>query len=58
MNLADFLRRVEEVVGWPKGSLRGKAFTRPRDALAYIKKNRVGFAILPAHQFWPRARRS
>jgi hypothetical protein len=50
-NLAGFLRRVEEVAGWPKGSLRGKAFVRPRDALAYIKKSRAGFAILPVHQF-------
>jgi hypothetical protein len=49
-NLTDFLRRVEEVAGWPKGSLRGKAFARPREALAYIRKSRAGFAILPAHQ--------
>ena len=50
-NLTGFLRRVEEVAGWPKGSLRGKAFVKPQDALAYIKKSRSGFAILPAHQF-------
>jgi hypothetical protein len=50
-NLTSFLRRVEEVVGWPRGSLRGKAFVKPQEALAYIKKNRSGFAILPAHQF-------
>ncbi len=50
-NLDAFLRRVEEVAGWPKGSLRGRAFARPREALAYIKKSRAGFAILPAHQF-------
>jgi hypothetical protein len=49
-NLNGFLRRVEEVAGWPKGSLRGKAFARPQEALAYIKKSRAGFAILPAHQ--------
>jgi hypothetical protein len=49
-NLSDFLRRVEEVAGWPRGSLRGKAFARPREALAYIRKSRAGFAILPAHQ--------
>jgi hypothetical protein len=50
-NLTAFVRRVEEVVGWPKGSLRGKAFVKPQEALAYIKKNRSAFAILPAHQF-------
>jgi ABC-type phosphate/phosphonate transport system substrate-binding protein len=38
------------VGGWPAGSLRGKAFTRPRDALAYIRANKVPFAILPPHQ--------
>ncbi len=50
-NLNVFLRRVEEVAGWPKGSLKGKAFVRPGEALAYIRKNHVAFAILPAHQF-------
>jgi ABC-type phosphate/phosphonate transport system substrate-binding protein len=50
-NLQRFLRRIEAVVGWPAGALRGKAFTRPAAALDYIKKNRVPFAILPVHQF-------
>ncbi|HEY0712638.1 MAG TPA: PhnD/SsuA/transferrin family substrate-binding protein [Polyangia bacterium] len=49
-NLAQFLRRVEEVAGFPKDSLKGKAFARPNDALDYIRTNKVGFAILPAHQ--------
>jgi ABC transporter, phosphonate, periplasmic substrate-binding protein len=49
-NMEKFVRRVEEVTGFPKGSLKGKAFARPAEALAYIRKNRVGFAILPAHQ--------
>jgi hypothetical protein len=46
-----FVRRVEEVGGWPKGSLRGKAFAKPREALAYIREHKVPFAILPVHQF-------
>ncbi len=50
-NLAEFLRRLETITGWPSGSLKGKAFVQPRDAVAYIKKNRVAFAILPVHQF-------
>jgi hypothetical protein len=49
-NLSAFLRRIEEVAGLPKGALKGKAFARPNDALAYIRANKVGFAILPAHQ--------
>jgi ABC-type phosphate/phosphonate transport system substrate-binding protein len=49
-NLAAFLRRLETVGGWPAGSLRGKAFTRPREALAYIRANKVPFAIVPPHQ--------
>jgi hypothetical protein len=50
-NLENFVRRVEEVSGFGKGGLRGRAFTRPEDALAYIKRHRVPFAILPAHQY-------
>ena len=50
-NLEQFVRRVEQVAGFGKGGLRGRAFTRPEDALAYIKSHRVAFAILPAHQF-------
>ncbi len=50
-NMEAFVRRVEEVVGWPRGSLRGKAFAKPAEALAYIRKNKVAFAILPVHQF-------
>jgi ABC-type phosphate/phosphonate transport system substrate-binding protein len=46
-----FVRRVESVGGWPAGSLRGKAFARPADALEYIRKNKVAFAFLPVHQF-------
>jgi ABC-type phosphate/phosphonate transport system substrate-binding protein len=45
-----FVRRIESVGGWPAGSLRGKAFGRPRDALEYIRKNKVAFAFLPVHQ--------
>jgi ABC-type phosphate/phosphonate transport system substrate-binding protein len=50
-NLNAFLRRLEEVGGWPAGSLHGKAFTQPREALDYIRANKVPFAILPPHQF-------
>jgi hypothetical protein len=50
-DLARFLRRIEEVAGWPQGFLRGKAFVRPALALAYIKKQKSAFAILPAHEF-------
>jgi hypothetical protein len=46
----EFARRVEEVAGFAKGALRAKGFTRPADALAYIKKQRCAFAILPAHE--------
>jgi ABC-type phosphate/phosphonate transport system substrate-binding protein len=46
-----FVRRIESVGGWPAGSLRGKAFARPREALEYIRKNKVAFAFLPVHQF-------
>jgi phosphonate ABC transporter substrate-binding protein len=49
-NLSAFLRRLETVGGWPNGSLRGQAFTRPREALAYMRANKVAFAILPVHQ--------
>src|SRR6185436_20720827 len=50
-NLTALVRRVEDAAGWPKGSLKGKAFIKPQEALGYIKKNRSAFAILPAHQF-------
>jgi hypothetical protein len=50
-NLAAFLRRVEKATGWPKNSLRGKAFPNPRDALDYIARSKPAFAILPPHQF-------
>jgi ABC-type phosphate/phosphonate transport system substrate-binding protein len=46
-----FVRRLEAVGGWPAGSLRGKAFARPAEALEYIRKNKVAFAFLPVHQF-------
>jgi ABC-type phosphate/phosphonate transport system substrate-binding protein len=46
-----FVRRVEAMGGWPAGSLRGKAFPRPAEALDYIRKNKVSFAFLPVHQF-------
>jgi hypothetical protein len=49
-HLNKFLRRIEEVTGWPKNSLKGKALVRPVEALDYIRKNRSGFAILPIHQ--------
>jgi ABC-type phosphate/phosphonate transport system substrate-binding protein len=45
-----FVRRIETVGGWPAGTLRGKAFSRPREALDYIRKNKVPFAFLPPHQ--------
>jgi ABC-type phosphate/phosphonate transport system substrate-binding protein len=45
------VRRIESVGGWPAGSLRGKAFGKPREALDYIRKNKVAFAFLPVHQF-------
>jgi hypothetical protein len=48
--LGKFLRRIEQVAGWPKNSLRGHTVLAPRDALAVIKKRRAGFAILPIHQ--------
>jgi hypothetical protein len=50
-NMEAFVRRLEEVGGWPAGSLHGKAFPRPREALDYIRKNKVAFAFLPVHQF-------
>src|SRR5262245_9143979 len=46
-----FVRRVEAMGGWPAGSLRGKAFATPAEALDYIRKNKVAFAFLPVHQF-------
>src|SRR5436190_21992700 len=46
-----FVRRVEATGGWPAGSLHGKAFARPAEALDYIRKNKVAFAFLPVHQF-------
>jgi ABC-type phosphate/phosphonate transport system substrate-binding protein len=46
-----FVRRVEAMGEWPAGSLRGKAFARPAEALEYIRKNKVAFAFLPVHQF-------
>jgi len=49
-NVAGFAQRLEEVAGWKPGMLRSKAFSRPRDALAYMRKNRVAFAVLPLHQ--------
>src|SRR3954452_10414407 len=49
--MESFVRRVESMGGWPAGSLRGKAFARPADALEYIRKNKVAFAFLPVHQF-------
>jgi hypothetical protein len=49
-HLDRFLRRIEEVTGWPKNSLKGKAVLRPVEALDYIRKNRSAFAILPIHQ--------
>jgi hypothetical protein len=50
-NLDRFVARVAEVAGFGKNGLRGRAFTRPEAALAYIKAHRVPFAILPAHQY-------
>jgi hypothetical protein len=50
-NITEFARRLEEVGGWRPGTLRGKAFARPREALAYVRKSRAAFAVLPVHQF-------
>lgn len=50
-NVDAFVRRVEEVAGWPANSLRGKGFAKPADALDYIRQHKVPFAILPIHQF-------
>lgn len=51
-NLNALLRRLETVGGWSSGSLRGRAFSRPREALAYMRASasKVAFAILPVHQ--------
>jgi hypothetical protein len=49
-NMEAFVRRLEEVAGFPKGALAGKAFAHPSDALAYIREHHSAFAILPAHQ--------
>jgi hypothetical protein len=50
-NLEAFLARLEQVGGWPKGSLRGTAFVRPREALDHVRKSKAAFAILPVHEF-------
>jgi len=51
-NLEAFLRRLEQVGGWPQGTLRGKAFAKPKEAMDYLRKNgKVAFAILPVGQF-------
>jgi hypothetical protein len=50
-NADRFARRLEAVAGWPKNSTKVTAFTRPREALEYIRKNKVAFAVLPIHQF-------
>jgi hypothetical protein len=50
-NLEAFVRRVEALGGWKAGTLRGKAFPKPREALDYIRKNKVAFAFLPVHQY-------
>jgi hypothetical protein len=49
-NMATFLRRLEVAGGWPAGSLRGKAFSQPREALEYVRASKAAFAILPPHQ--------
>lgn len=48
-----FLRRIENLTGWPQGSLGGRVFARPAEALVYIRKAKPkpAFAILPVHQF-------
>lgn len=50
-NVQAFARRLEQVAGWPQGSLAAKGFARPVEALAHIRKNKTAFAILPVHQF-------
>jgi hypothetical protein len=50
-NVSGFAGRIEEIARWRKGTLRGKAFAQPRDALGHIRRHRSAFAILPVHQF-------
>ncbi len=50
-NMRAFVGRLEAVGGWRKGSLLGTAFSRPRDALDHMRKNKTAFALLPVHQF-------
>ncbi len=50
-NVDALVARIEEVAGFPKGTFRGRGFSKPNEALAYIRKNKVPFAILPAHQY-------
>lgn len=49
--LEGFLRRVEVVVGWPTGSLRGKAFVDPAEAVRYVREQRPAFAVLPLREY-------
>jgi hypothetical protein len=44
-------RRIERLVGWPKGSLGVRGFADPDAALAYVRKNKPTFAILPLRQY-------
>lgn len=51
-NVEAFAKRMAQVGGWPKDALTGRAFARPRDGLAYLRKTKTAaFAILPLHQF-------
>lgn len=46
-----FLRRLEQTAGLPPQSLRGRGFVDPVEALAYARRARPAYAILPVHQF-------
>jgi ABC-type phosphate/phosphonate transport system substrate-binding protein len=50
-NVEGFVRRLERVAGWPKGSLVGKGFSRPAEAYEYLRAGRASFAILPVSQY-------
>lgn len=50
-NVEAFVRRLEQVAGWRQGTIKAKAFNRPNEAMEYIAKNKVPFAILPVQQF-------
>jgi ABC-type amino acid transport substrate-binding protein len=44
--VAKFAARLEELMGWEKGSCQGGFFADRQEALAYIKEKQPGFALL------------